>query len=175
MIPIIAITGYSDAGKTTVIEKVVPELRKKGFRVGTVKHADHELNFDKRGKDSWRHFDAGADAVLVSSPNKLMIVRRQTTVPDEAALLAFFEKHLADMDLVLAEGFKNSNLPKIEVFRFKVNDTPACLDDSALVAMVTDADLNVSVPMFGLEDSEPLADFIVERFLLFKSSKASFY
>ena len=172
MIPIIAITGYSNAGKTTVIEKLVPKLKKKGFRVGTVKHAHHELNFDKRGKDSWRHFDAGADAVLVSSPEKLMVVRRNPSAAmDEKGWLAVFEKHLTDMDLVLAEGFKNSGLPKIEVFRTQVHSTPACLGDKTLVAMVTDADPDVAVPVFGLEDAESLAGFIVERFLLSKSSR----
>jgi molybdopterin-guanine dinucleotide biosynthesis protein B len=134
--------------------------------VGTIKHADHELNFDKRGKDSWRHFDAGADAVLVSSPEKLMIVKRQPLVSrDEASWPAVFEHHMADMDLVLAEGFKNSSFPKIEVFRSRINAAPACSDDDTLVAMITDAEMDVSVPVFGLEDTEPLADFIVQKFL----------
>ncbi len=172
MIPIVAITGYSDAGKTTLIEKLLEVLKKKNIRVGTIKHAHHEIQFDQKGKDSWRHFTAGADAVLVSSPDKLMLVRRQPkAVPDESEMLATFESCLAGMDLVLAEGFKNSSLPKIEVFRPRPFDnitTPVCLNHRTLVAMVTDETLDerdTAVPVFGLEAIESLAEFIMKTFL----------
>jgi len=168
MTPIISIVGYSDAGKTTLLEKLVPELKKKGYRVGTVKNSHHELNFDKKGKDSWRHFESGADAVVVASVDKTVMIRRkQTDDYNSHAQLLFLEKHLTDMDVIIAEGYKNAGFPKIEVFRSQVHDKPVCLNDETLSAIVTDADLNVSVPVFGLEESRRLADFIELKFLSF--------
>lgn len=173
MTPIISIVGYSDAGKTTLLEKLVPELKKKGYRVGTIKNSHHELNFDKKGKDSWRHFASGADAVVISSADKIVMIRnRENRTDDSHAQLSFLEKHLTDMDVIIAEGYKNAGFPKIEVFRPQVHDAPACLNDDALVAVVTDADLNISVPVFGLEESERLADFIEQKFLSFPAVSA---
>ena len=172
MIPIISIAGYSDAGKTTVVEKLVPELKKRGYRVGTIKHSEHESNFDTRGKDSWRHFAAGADAVLISSSDKTVMIRKQERRSDDSqsddsrAQLAFLRTYLTDVDVVLAEGFKKAKIPKIEVFRKQMSDEPACLNDDNLVALVTDADIKISVPVFGLEESGRLAEFIVQKFLL---------
>ena len=166
MIPIIAITGYSDAGKTTVIEKLVPELKKRGYCVGTIKHSEHESNFDTEGKDSWRHFASGADAVLVSSADKIVMIRKQECRADDShAQLAFLGSHLSDVDVVLVEGFKKAEIPKIEVFREQVNGAPVCFNDGNLVAMVTDADLKINIPIFGLEECGRLADFIVREFL----------
>lgn len=173
MLPIIAIAGYSDAGKTTLVEKLVPVLKEKGYRVGTIKHSEHESNFDTRGKDSWRHFASGADAVLVSSSDKIVMIRKQDSRHEDSnAQLAYLKSHLTDMDLVLVEGFKKAAIPKIEVFRPRpdkekdgLNDEPVCLHDDNLIAMVTDADVNVNVPVFGLEEAGHLADFIVEKFL----------
>ncbi len=175
MIPIIAIAGYSDAGKTTLVEKLVPVLKKKGYRVGTIKHSEHESNFDTRGKDSWRHFASGADAVLVSSSDKIIMIRKQDRCYEDAnARLAYLKSHLTDMDVVLVEGFKKAAIPKIEVFRPRpdngkggLNDEPVCLHDDNLIAMVTDADVKVNAPVFGLAEAERLADFIVGKFLSF--------
>jgi len=170
MTPIISIVGYSDAGKTTLVEKLVPELKKKGYRVGTIKHSLHESNFDKKGKDSWRHFASGADAVVVSSHDKIVIIRKhENTSDDSHAQLLSLENHLMDMDVIIAEGYKNAGFPKIEVFRSQVHDIPVCLNDDTLTAIVTDADLNISVPVFGLEDFERLADFIEHKFLSFQN------
>lgn len=166
MTPIISIVGYSDAGKTTLVEKLVPELKKKGYRVGTIKHSHHESNFDTKGKDSWRHFASGADAVVASSADKIVMIRkRENRADDSHAQLSSMENHLTDMDMIIAEGYKNAGFPKIEVFRPQANDEPVCLNDNTLVAIVTDADVNISVPIFGLEESERLADFIEQKFL----------
>jgi molybdopterin-guanine dinucleotide biosynthesis protein MobB len=174
MTPIISIVGYSDAGKTTLVEKLVPELKKKGYRVGTIKHSEHKSNFDTKGKDSWRHFESGADAVVVASADKIVMIRKhEKTSDDSHAQLSFIENHLTDMDVIIAEGYKSAGFPKIEVFRSQAqNETqnvPVCLTDDTLVALVTDADVNISVPIFGLEDSERLADFIEQKFLLFQN------
>jgi len=140
--------------------------------VGTIKHSEHESNFDTRGKDSWRHFEAGADAVLISSSDKMVMIRKQERRSGDSrseeigAQLAFFSNYLTDMDLVLVEGFKKAKIPKIEVFREQISDEPACLNDDNLVALVTDADIKINVPVFGLEESERLAEFIMQKFLL---------
>jgi len=166
MTPIISIVGYSDAGKTTLVEKLVPELKKKGYRVGTIKNSHHELNFDKKGKDSWRHFASGADAVVVASVDKTVMIRRQENRGNDShGQLLFLENHLTDMDVIIAEGYKNAGFPKIEVFRSQVHEVPICLNSDTLAAIVTDADLNTSVPVFGLEESERLADFIEQKFI----------
>jgi len=166
MTPIISIVGYSDAGKTTLLEKLVPELKKKGYRVGTIKNSHHELNFDKKGKDSWRHFAAGADAVVVASVDKTVMIRRKESKgADSHSQLSFLEKHLTDMDVIIAEGYKSAGFPKIEVFRPQAQEEPACLNDDTLTAIVTDVDLSASVPVFGLEESMQLADFIEREFL----------
>jgi molybdopterin-guanine dinucleotide biosynthesis protein B len=167
MTPIISIVGYSDAGKTTLVEKLVPELKKKGYRVGTIKNSHHVLNFDKKGKDSWRHFESGADAVAVSAVDKIVMIRRKETLEDNShAQLLFIQNYLTDMDVIIAEGYKNAGFPKIEVFRPQAQELPVCLNDDTLIAIISDADLNVRVPVFGLEESTHLADFIEQRFLL---------
>ncbi|MBC2715029.1 MAG: molybdopterin-guanine dinucleotide biosynthesis protein B [Desulfobacteraceae bacterium] len=174
MTPIISIVGYSDAGKTTLVEKLVPELKKKGYRVGTIKHSEHESNFDTKGKDSWRHFASGADAVVVASVDKIVMIRkRENRTDDSHAQLSSIENHLTDMDVIIAEGYKNAGFPKIEVFRSQVNDVPVCLNDDTLVAIVTDADLNINVPVFGLEELQRLADFIEQNFLSFQNVSKS--
>ncbi|MDA3895598.1 MAG: molybdopterin-guanine dinucleotide biosynthesis protein B [Desulfobacteraceae bacterium] len=168
MTPIILIVGYSDAGKTTLVEKLVPELKRKDYRVGTIKNSHHELNFDKKGKDSWRHFESGADAVVVASVDKIVMIRRKETKDaDSHAQLSFIEKHLTDMDVIIAEGYKNAGFSKIEVFRPQTHDeVPVCLNDDMLIAIVADVDLNISVPVFGLEESARLAAFIEQKFLM---------
>jgi molybdopterin-guanine dinucleotide biosynthesis protein B len=167
MTPIISIVGYSDAGKTTLVEKLVPELKKKGYRVGTIKNSHHILNFDKKGKDSWRHFESGADAVVVASADTTVMIRRkEITGNDSHSQLSFLENHLTDMDVIIAEGYKNAGFPKIEVFRPQAHEVPVCLNDDSLIAIVTDTDLNIRVPVFGLEESTRLADFIEQQFLI---------
>lgn len=166
MVPIIAIVGYSDAGKTTLVEKLVPELIKKGLRVGTVKHSDHEPEFDKEGKDSWRHFNAGADAVVVASSDKIAIIRKnECKLEDSHGQLSFLSNYLTDMDVIIVEGYKNSKFPKIEVYRSVINETPLCQNNTTIVAIVTDADIQVNVPRFGLEEIKKISDFIEEKFL----------
>ena len=101
MPPIISIVGNSDSGKTTLIEKLIPELRHRGYRVGTVKHASHGFDIDRRGKDSWRHHQAGAEIVVVASPEQIAMVKN-----DPCDSLDCLERYFEGVDLVLAEGFK---------------------------------------------------------------------
>ncbi len=159
---IIAIAGKSGSGKTTLLEKIIPILRNRGHRLGTVKHAHKEVEIDKKGKDSWRHRQAGAHATLVVSPDTIALVRDRET--DSLTELA---AHLSDMDLIIVEGFKRERIPKIEIFRTdSKHKEPLCLDDPDLVAFMTDSSHTPAVPTFGLDDIEALADFIEATFIL---------
>lgn len=166
MVPIISIVGYADAGKTTLIEKLVLALKGRGYRVGTVKHAVHESSLDTEGKDSWRHYQAGADAVAVVSDEKIAIIRRKNpTSGDSREDLSRVAPYFSDMDLVLAEGYKQAPFPKIEIFRPSESTAPVCAHDERLIALVSDIDISSRVPRFGLNDMEKLVDFIEGKYL----------
>ncbi len=166
MVPIIAIVGYADSGKTTLIERLVPELKKKGFRIGTIKHSAHGSDFDTRGKDSWRHYTAGADMVAVASEDQVALFKRRLSAAENPDNPIFgLEQYFEDMDLVIAEGFKNAKIPKVEVFRSDVSDSPLRLNDEMLMAIVTDAELDVGVPVFKPFELEGLAEMIVHTCL----------
>ncbi len=157
---IISVVGKSESGKTTLIEKLIPELKKAGCKVGIIKHAHHGFELDKKGKDTYRHKKAGADTVLVASPGRIAMVK------DESGdSLENITHYLDDMDIVIAEGFKKEPMPKIEIFRSTRHNTPACIEDENLIAFVTDSTLQVDVPVFGLDDIEKISAFIRERFL----------
>ncbi|MDA8187897.1 MAG: molybdopterin-guanine dinucleotide biosynthesis protein B [Dehalococcoidales bacterium] len=161
MVPIICVVGKSDAGKTTFLEKLIPELSRRGYRVGTVKHDVHGFDIDKPGKDSWKHKQAGSTAVVISSPEKLAIIKRteREQTLDEIALLVG-----EDVDIILTEGFKRSNKPKIEISR-REKGTELLCDERELVAVVADNDFDIRVPQFGLDDATGVADLLERRFL----------
>jgi len=157
---VICIVGRSQSGKTTLIEKLIPVLRNKGYRIGTIKHSHHIFDFDKSGKDSWRHKDAGAEAVIIASPGKIAMVKN-----DHQGTLDSLVDYFSDLDLVITEGYKGARKPKIEVVRAARHDDVLLRKDNYLVAVVTDADLKIEQPVFGLEDIDNLADFIAEKYL----------
>jgi len=160
--PIVCIVGRSNTGKTTLVARLVPELKRRGYRVGTVKHDRRGSEIDHEGKDSYRHFHAGADATVLASPNRVALVKRldEGWGPEEVV-----ERLLGDVDLVLVEGFKGSRFPKIEVFRSDAHDAPMCTDADHRIAVVTDVDLGVDVPQFDPGDVVGVADLIERTFL----------
>lgn len=160
MPPIISIAGKSGSGKTTLIEKIIPELKKRGYKVGTVKHAYHGFDLDQKGKDSWRHKEAGADMVIVSSLDRIAMVKN-----NEHDSLECLEKYFEDMDIVIVEGYKRENNPKIEIFRKSTHQKPLCLGDENLIAFVSDMNIDMKVPEFGLEEIDGLVDFIEKKYL----------
>lgn len=162
MAQIISVVGKSNSGKTTLIEKIIPILRDRGYRVGVIKHTSHTVDMDKKGKDSWRHKNAGADAVMVSSPGRFSLVK-DVEDPSLEELCGF----LGDLDLIITEGYKRESMPKIEVFRREAHDAPLFVGHKELEAFVTDSDLDQDpgVPCFRLDDAGPLADFIENHFL----------
>lgn len=158
---IITIVGKSNSGKTTLLEKLITHLTQKGYKIGSVKHAHDRFEMDKEGKDSWRHKKAGAASTLVISEDKIAMIK-----DDKTSYLEKMQFYLADNDIILAEGFKRQNLPKIEIFRTQsVHKEPLCRDDKNLIAFVTNSDYKLDVPTFGIEDIIEIADFIELYFL----------
>ena len=159
--PIICIAGKSNSGKTTLLEKLIFELTRRGYKIGSAKHTHDGFDFDKKGKDSWRHKKAGATATLVVTDTKIALVKEDTR--------SYLEKlvtFLGDCDLILAEGFKKQPLKKIEIFRTDGDHkAPMCLRDPHLIAFVTDGDYRPPVPVFGLNDVQEIASFIEENYL----------
>jgi molybdopterin-guanine dinucleotide biosynthesis protein B len=162
---ILCIVGKKKSGKTTFMEKLLPELRKLGLSVGAVKHDAHSFEIDHEGKDSWRLKQAGAETVVVSSPERVAMIR---TVKREQTLEELAEDLFRDKDLVLAEGYFNSPHPKIEVYRREAHDRPLCdrgnQGDRKLIAMVTDRGVDADVPKFGLDDAHEVAAHVARKY-----------
>lgn len=164
-IPAVSFVATSGTGKTTLLEKVIPLLKGRGWRVGVVKHDAHRFDIDHPGKDSHRLTAAGADTMLICSPEKLALVKRHDVAPSIRELLATY---CADVDIVLTEGFKQSDLPKIEVNRRERSDTLLCrgeVHDPTLIAVASDRELELDVPCFPIDDAPGIAAFIEKRFL----------
>jgi molybdopterin-guanine dinucleotide biosynthesis adapter protein len=162
MIPIVSIVGKSDSGKTTFIEKLVPELTRRGYRIATVKHDVHGFEVDREGKDSWRHKQAGAHTVVISSPGKVALIR---DVDKDLALAEIRERFIQDVDLIVSEGFKKDVQPKIEIFRKEKHKKLLCTKEDNLIAIVSDRKFRVGVSCFFLDDVRGVADFIEKRYL----------
>jgi len=157
--PIVVLVGTSGAGKTTFLEKLVKELKKRSLRVATIKHHGHDFEIDTPGKDTWRHSRAGADAVAISSPTKFAVIRKveREMGIDEAA--AFF----TDADIIIVEGYKKSTKPKIEICRRAHSEKLLSTPDN-LLAVVSDMQWDIGVPVFELEDAAGIAALLAKTF-----------
>ncbi len=156
MPPVVCIVGKSNVGKTTLVGKLISEFKGRGYRVATVKHSPRGFELDQAKKDSWRHIRAGSDTVVISSPQKLALVKPQ----DHDAPLTEILDLIGDaFDIVLAEGFKKAGAPKIEVHG-KESETGFVCTPEELIAVVTDAPLDADIPQFSPEDISSIADFI---------------
>jgi molybdopterin-guanine dinucleotide biosynthesis protein B len=159
---IIGLAGWSGSGKTTLITKVLPVLIGRGHKVSTLKHAHHGFDLDQPGKDSFMHRAAGASEVLISSARRWAVLHE---LRDEAewTMPALLEKVVSPVDLILVEGFKRENFPKIEVYR-AANGKPLLQgEDSHIVAVASDTPLPaVAVPVIDLNDIEAVADALLE-------------
>jgi molybdopterin-guanine dinucleotide biosynthesis adapter protein len=160
--PVIPFVGYSGSGKTTLLEKVIQEFTGRGYNIGTIKHHSHDFEMDVPRKDTWRHKQAGAATTVISSPNRVGVVR---DVAEELNLDDLIS-YVTHVDFIIVEGFKKVKRPKIEVFRSEVSKAPACKNDENLIAMVTDDTVSVNVPIFSFHDPEGIVDFIIEYFKL---------
>jgi molybdopterin-guanine dinucleotide biosynthesis protein B len=162
MPPVLALIGKPNCGKTTLIEKLIPALAEKGVRVGTIKHHHGDIQMDTPGKDSWRHKQAGAQVVLLSSPVGIGLIQDTAgDTPVEDLVSRYFQ----EVDLVIAEGYKWSTLPKIEVFRSTVYDEPMQEPGKTLIAMVSDVEIRQDLPWFKYDDIGSLVEFILEKII----------
>jgi molybdopterin-guanine dinucleotide biosynthesis protein B len=167
---ILSIVGRSQVGKTTFLEKLVPEIKSRGYRVGTIKHDAHDhFEIDHEGKDTWRHREAGAQVVAISSPTRFALTKM---VESELNVDTIVATYFTDEDLVLTEGYKSGSEAKIEICRKELESAPLCNQADRLVAVVSDFSVAVDVPLFELDDISGVADFIEERFLR-KTAKAA--
>jgi molybdopterin-guanine dinucleotide biosynthesis protein B len=160
MIPVLAFVGFSNSGKTTVLTRVIAELKKRGFRIGVIKHDVHGFQVDQPGKDTWRHAQAGADAVCISSPARMALIRK---VGQELKLDEILRQMPAQLDIVFTEGFKTEAKDRIEVYRRAAGTSPLGAR-RGLLAVVADCKLYENVVHFGLEDTAAIADFIIGHF-----------
>jgi len=164
--PIICIVGKKKSGKTTFIEKLLPELNALGISVGTIKHDAHSFEMDVEGKDSWRHRKAGSLTVAVSSPTQVAVIKQ---VEKELTLDEMAEQFFADRQLVIAEGFFRSDHPKVEIHRSDAHNRPLCSSsdelEKKLIAMVSDVGVDTNQPTFGLDEAKQVAAMIARQHL----------
>jgi molybdopterin-guanine dinucleotide biosynthesis protein B len=165
MIPIVSIVGKSDSGKTTLIEKIIPELNRRGYKVATVKHDVHGFDIDREGKDSWRHKRAGAHTAIVSSPQKIAIVR---DVERDLPLDEVKGRFISDVDIIISEGYKKDRHPKIEVYRKDTHEELLCSKKDILIAVASDKEFDIGVPCVNIDDVEgivSIVNIVEDRFL----------
>jgi len=170
MPPIVSIIGKSNSGKTGLIEKLVQELKSRGYRVATIKHTRQNLTFDEPGKDSWRHIQAGSDATMISGSDKLMLIK---PVAPDISLEEIARLLGEDYDIILTEGFKQGDAPKIEVHRKEVG--PPFATVKKLIAIATDEPIETKRRQFPLDDIKGLADLLEQGFIKPQSERVLLY
>ena len=166
MIPVISFVGSHNCGKTTILEKVIRGLKQKGYKVAVIKHHKGDFELDIQGKDTWRLSEAGSDVVAISSPQKTAVIKK----PEQELTLDRITEMVCDgMDIVISEGYKFVDKPKIEVFRSEVSDR-ILSDEKDLVALVTDRRFDIDVPQFSFDDADGIVKLIIEKYLANTSS-----
>lgn len=159
-VPIVCFVGRSNSGKTTFIERIIPELVRAGYKVATVKHAGHGFDLDTEGKDSWRHKQAGAAGVVILSKGSMAMF---ADVSDQMKVEDVRDRFLDETyDLIIAEGWKHEGYPKIVVVREQVGEIPISPD--GLLAVVSDKPVDLNVPVFHLNDVPAVAALIMQHF-----------
>jgi molybdopterin-guanine dinucleotide biosynthesis adapter protein len=157
---VFGIIGWKNAGKTSLMERLVAEITGRGFSVSTVKHVHHAVDLDQPGKDTFRHRQAGAREVVLASADRFaLMVEHRGPEPDLQAVLA----RLAPVDLVLVEGYKRDSHPKVEVWRAETGQPLIQPGDPLVRAVATDAALALPVPVLDLNDTGKVADFILRE------------
>ncbi len=152
--------GYSGAGKTTLIEQLIPRFAARGLKVSLIKHTHHDFDVDKPGKDSWRHRQAGASEVLLTCDQRWVLMHELRGAPEPT-----LEEQLAVLspcDLVLVEGFKQTPISKLEIHRPAHGRPPIWPENRCVVAVATDAAIDCPHPVLDLNDPDTIAQFILD-------------
>ncbi|MBN1370272.1 MAG: molybdopterin-guanine dinucleotide biosynthesis protein B, partial [Dehalococcoidaceae bacterium] len=157
MLPIIAIVGRSNSGKTTLVTRLVRELVGRGYRVATMKDSHRQPTFDSKDKDSWKHIEAGSTATALKTHDSIVVIRRSTIETDIHAIAGLLGQ---GHDIVIAEGFKHSNVPKIEVHR---TGMPLLEDDIDIVAIASQEPLESTKCVLSIDDIPVIADFVERK------------
>ena len=162
---VIGVCGFKNAGKTTLVEKLVQHLTGLGYRISTVKHAHHDFDIDQEGRDSFRHRKAGAAEVAVVSEKRLAVLSEFGAEPPPALLEVLVR--LKPCDLVIVEGYKRDFHDKIEVRNLSLTHPPLAGDDPTIVAIAASGPLsNAPIPVFARDDVSLLANFIIQHMKL---------
>ena len=156
---IFGVTGWKNTGKTGLVERLVTEISTRGFSVSTVKHAHHSFDVDHEGRDSYRHREAGAREVLLSSGNRWALMHELRGAP-EVPLVDLLAK-LSPVELVLVEGFKAEGHSKIECHRAATGKDILAKKDASIVALASDTQVDLEQPVFDLNDTTAIADFVL--------------
>ena len=162
MLPFVCIIGKSGSGKTTLIEKLIPEFKGRGYKIAAIKHTHHEINVDKPGKDSWRYAQAGSDAVVISSPKKTVYIEH---VDRNSSLDELLQLISSDFDMIIVEGFKWSDAPKIEVHRDGLREGLICRPEE-VITIASDKELDTPFPQLLFSYISGIADVIEDRILV---------
>ncbi len=155
--PVVSIVGRSNVGKTTFLEKLIAELKRRGHRVATIKHDVHGFDIDRPGKDTWRHAQAGSDLVVIAAPDRFAMIAR---TPGELSLDEIVARLPLDVDIVLTEGYKRGDRPKIEVSRAACGRELLCGPNEALAVVTDERFPGVGLPQYGLDDAAGVADLL---------------
>ena len=159
---ILGISGWHNSGKTTLVKNLIPVLEKRGLTVSTVKHAHHNFEVDKPGKDSYEHRLAGAQEVIISSRNRWALIHEQKN-QTEPGLPELLDK-LMPVDVVLIEGFKKAGHSKLEVHRNELGKDLICHNDPKICMVASDVELTgLHVPVFDINDYDAVSDFMIDH------------
>jgi molybdopterin-guanine dinucleotide biosynthesis protein B len=159
-VPIVAFSGFSESGKTTFLEKLIPELKRRGYRIATIKQSHHEIDFAP-GKDSERHLAAGSEVSMVVSPAKMILTRyvgKEASIDDMIRLLG------DDCDIIICEGFKYSDIPKVVIYRQGVSSFPLGL--SNVIGIITDDEIDTGTRQYSFADVEAVADMLEKEIII---------
>jgi len=158
---IFGLAGWSGSGKTTLLAALIPELAARGLSVSTIKHAHHEFDIDRPGKDSWRHRQAGAREVMVASARRWALMRELRG--DAEPSLDELVRRLGPVDVVIVEGFKRHPHPKLEVHRPSLGKPLLYPDDPHIVAIASDEPFAAPLPLLSLADPAAIAGFMLDH------------
>lgn len=165
---VFGVSGWKNSGKTTLTSALIKELTARGYRVSSVKHAHHNVDVDQEGTDSFKHRSAGASEVMLASANRFALMHEIAKEEDEFELSGLLEK-MSEVDLILVEGFKSSDIPKIQTIREVSLANNGSQEMNNIVAYATDMHLDTELPVFKIDKVSLIADFIIDYMNLYVS------